>query len=101
MTVLSDLTNAEGEEPGRFHFLGLGAFITLDPLTSVYFSGLLRHGGTAPLAPKGEKAPPYAIRCVLIGYPAQAVVDGTARHTIAGLPRRRSPIFMTPEMTGV
>ncbi len=51
MLVVSDLPDGEGWEPGRFHFLAHGFYINLEAHYTVYFSGRLPHGGTAPLAP--------------------------------------------------
>lgn len=101
MTVLSDLSGRPGEDPGRFHFVTSGAYIALVPFTNVYFSGLLPHGGTAPLAPPGEDAPSWAVRCVVIGYPSRAMVEGTARHPLAGMPFGDETFYITPEMTGI
>ena len=101
MTVMSALTGLPGEEPGRFHFLTQGCFVSLEPLTTIFFSGRYPHGGTAPLAPPGCQAPKSALRAVVIGYPSRAILEGTARHTLSGLARRRFPIYLSPEMTGV
>lgn len=67
----------------------------------IFFSGRLPHGGTAPLAPPGEEVPPWAIRCILIGYPARAIIEGEARHSLVALPRQAEPLYISPEMTGV
>lgn len=101
MTVLSDLSHLPGEDPGRFHLVSTGTYIVLNPLHNVYFSGLLPHGGTAPLAPPGQDPPPWATRCVLIGYPSRAMVEGTARHPLAAMPFGEEIFYVTPEMTGV
>lgn len=100
MIPLSDLSQKDGEEPGRFHFITRGFYTNLVPLVNVFFSGRLPHGGTAPLAPPGTKAPSWALRCVLIGYPASAIVSGGARHALASLPYRE-PMYISPEMTGL
>ena len=100
MIPLSDLSQKPGEEPGRFHFITRGFWVRLTPLVNVFFSGRLPHGGTAPLAPPGEPAESWALRCIWIGYPASAIVSGGARHTLAALPNRE-PLYISPEMTGV
>ena len=100
MTPLSDLAGTKDEEPGRFHFITRGFYINLDRLVNVFFSGRLPHGGTAPLSPPGESPPAWALRCVLIAYPAGAIVSGGARHALAALPFRE-PLYISPEMTGV
>ena len=100
MTPLSDLTGSEGEEVGRFHFITRGFYVNLDPLVNVFFSGRLLHGGTAPLSPPGQSPRSWALRCVLIAYPAGAIVSGGARHALAAMPFRE-PLYISPEMTGV
>ena len=100
MTVLSDLTGETGEEPGRFHFITRGFYANLVPLANIFFSGRLPHGGTAPISPPGVVPPAWALRCVLIAYPAGAIVSGGARHALGALPFRE-PMYISPEMTGV
>ena len=100
MTVLSDLSGLTGEDPGRFHLVTKGVYCALDRLNNVYFSGLLPHGGTAPLSPPGKEPPAWAIRCVLIGYPSKGMVEGTARHPLAGMPFTNEVFCIPPEMTG-
>ncbi|KAJ3553559.1 hypothetical protein NM688_g3547 [Phlebia brevispora] len=85
MTVLSDLPDLPGQELGCFHFL----------------AGRLPHRGTAPLAAPGSEAAPWAYRCVLIGYPPRTIMEGNIRHTLAALPHRAEPLYISPEMTGV
>lgn len=100
MTPLSDLTKKDGEEPGRFHFISRRFYVNLTPLANIFFSGRLPHGGTAPLSPPGTVPPPWALRCILIAYPAGAIVSGGARHALGALPFRQ-PMYISPEMTGV
>ena len=50
MFVFSDLPEEEGVDPGRFHFLNFGFYVSLDDGYTFFFSGLHQHGGTAPLA---------------------------------------------------
>ncbi len=101
MLVTSDLPQEEGAEPGRFHFLTWGFFVSLDLWLTAFFSGQLSHGGTAPLAAPGKTAPEWAVRAVLIGYPPKTIMEGDIRHTFAALPHHSEPIYITPEMTGV
>lgn len=103
MTVLSDLPAKDGWEPGRFHILPLGVYVTLTPFLLVYFSGRLRHGGTAPVQPPedDEPLPEWAYRLVMIGYPSRRIIEGNVRHALAALPGRAQPLYLTQEMTGV
>lgn len=98
---VSDLTGEPGEEPGRFHFISRGFYVVLEPMVTIFFSGRQLHGGTAPLAPPGKVAPSWALRCILVGYPSRAILEGSARHCLAALPHRAEPVYLTPEMTGV
>ena len=103
MVVLSDLPDKRGWEPGRFHLLPLGVYVTLVPFLTVFFSGRLRHGGTAPLQPPSVNGPVpgWAYRLVAIGYPARRIVEGNVRHALAALPFQPDPLYLTQEMTGV
>ena len=101
MLVNSDLPDEEGEEPGRFHFLAWGFWVRLDLWLTVYFSGQLPHGGTAPLAAPGQTAQDWACRSVLIGYPPRMIMEGDIRHSLAALPHSDEPLYITPEMTGI
>ena len=99
MTVLSDMPDSY--EPGRFHLVGLGVYVQLSTFRSIYFSGRLQHGGTSPLAPPGMQPVSWACRCVVIGYPAGAYVNGVGRQALAILPYKKEPLYLTPEMVGV
>lgn len=101
MTTMSDIPDDEDQEPGRFHFLAHGFYVTLEPWKIVFFSGLLPHGGTAPLAGPGKTAPHWAYRALLIGYPPKYIMSGDVRHSLAALPNQSHPLYITPEMTGV
>lgn len=70
MTVLSDLPEVGGWEPGRFHLLTLGVFVTREPFLVIFFTGRLRHGGTAPLQPPDDTTllPPWAYRLTATVY---------------------------------
>ncbi len=101
MMSMSDIPDDEDQEPGRFHFLPHGFYTTLEPWKIVFFSGLLPHGGTAPLAGPGKKAPRWAYRAVLIGYPPKYILSGDIKHAFAALPNQSHPLYITSEMTGV
>ena len=101
MSTASDLPNEPGWDYGRFHLLGIGAYVELEPFTAIYFSGRLRHGGTAPVAPEGVVPPPWAYRMVIIGYPPRQIILGKARHAFAALPFSNQTLYISPEMTGI
>lgn len=106
MTVLSDIPDSAHSselyyEPGRFHLIGLGVYMQLVSLRSIYFPGRLRHGGTAPLAPPGHSPVPWAYRCIVISYPSSAYISGFIRQAIAALPFSNELLYLSPEMTGV
>ena len=99
MTVVSELPDGPGWEPGRFHLLSVGVFITLVKFLVVFFTGRIYHGGTAPMAPEGEDAPDDAYRLMLIAYPPKKVVEGGARHSFAALPHQHEPLYVGPEIS--
>ena len=99
MTVLSDL--APGMEPGRFHLLGIGVYAQLHTFSSIFFSGRVAHGGTAPLGLPGQDPPPWSARCVVIGYPSGPFINGTIRQAMAVVPFRQDPLYLSPEMCDV
>ena len=51
--MISNSQIPEDYEPGRFHLFGTGMYVILKPKTASLFSGLGKHGGTPPIAPKG------------------------------------------------
>ena len=82
MVISSDLP--DDYDPGRFHLVSLGVYVSLGKQGSVYFTGRLRHGGTPPLAPKGAtKVADWAYRCVTIFYPASRIITGGAQTCMA------------------
>ena len=99
MVVLSDLP--PDHEPGRFHIPGLGIYVQLETFSTIFFSGRLQHGGTPPLGPAGQPAEDWACRCVVIGYPSGAYVNGTIRHALGALPHKKEPLYLAPEMIGI
>ena len=101
MVTASNLPDEPGWDYGRFHLLGIGVYVVLEPFTAIYFSGRLYHGGTAPLSPEGVDPPPWAYRMVIIGYPPRQIILGKARHAFAALPFSNQTLYISPEMTGI
>ncbi len=97
---LSDLPEDDGCEPGRLHFVGIGVWWKLDYLSQLFFTGLLRHGGTAPLVPHDQELSGWELRALLISYPSTASVTGEAKRPLASMPYETLPAHVTPEMTG-
>ncbi|KAI0793096.1 hypothetical protein BC629DRAFT_1592997 [Irpex lacteus] len=87
-------------EPGRFHLVGQGAYFTLSYLTQVFFTGLLPHGGTAPLIPEHIPIEGWETRMFHISYPASSIISGEARHPFASWPYEAFPLYIPPEITG-
>lgn len=54
----------------------LGFFVRLLPMMVISFSGLRRHGGSPPRAPRYQQVKPWAYRCVTILYPHDKVASG-------------------------
>ncbi|KAI0336895.1 hypothetical protein BDW22DRAFT_1433758 [Trametopsis cervina] len=99
-TSLSDLPNEPGWESGRLHLLGVGVYSPLERFTQLFFTGLLRHGGTSPIAPPNAVIPDWAYRTVHVAYPAGYFVSGEIKHAFAGMPNDSIGLHLTPEMTG-
>lgn len=94
MSALSDLP--DGYDPGRFFILYPGVFITLSNFASITFSGLRRHGGTAPIAPPNAdpKTLQWATRFTFILYPLTRATSGSQRYVLAGMPKQKE--FIVP-----
>ncbi|THH11569.1 hypothetical protein EW146_g7993 [Bondarzewia mesenterica] len=76
-----------GYDPGRFHLLELGVFVKLQNIGSLYFCGLRRHGGTPSRAPKGEQPKAWAIRCLGILYPSNAMLENCMIYAVGSMLR--------------
>ncbi|KAI0083678.1 hypothetical protein BDY19DRAFT_863201, partial [Irpex rosettiformis] len=97
---LGDTPTQPGCEPGRFHIVGLGVFVQLHYRLQVWFTGLLRHGGTPPLVPNQYPLVGWEKRVFVISYPASGILSGEARHAFASIPYQKTPLYLPPEMTG-
>lgn len=98
---ISDLQNVPGEDPGAMIFATKGCCVGLDPFVATFFSAHVPHCGTGARAPKGQSAPPWAIRALFIGYPPGALMEGRTRHALSAIPFSSQPLYITPEMCGV
>ena len=76
MIVLSDIPEEPGWDPGRFHLLSLGLYFVLDPFAVIFFTGCLRHGGTAPLAPPEITTPVFSLSYGFHWIPSQQDPNG-------------------------
>lgn len=88
MTSLSQLQ--EGAFPGLFHILDLGVCCELPRGVSVIFSGLHRHGGTAPIIPAPLSPCPTDIRITCISYMNFGAGEHTGPSMICSLARRNN-----------
>ena len=68
--------------PGIFAYHDFKVFIKPPELSIVYFTGLHRHGGTAPSPPPGEQAVPWAYRLAIICYPNESTMLGESRNPL-------------------
>jgi hypothetical protein len=73
---------------GFFALADAGIIFELEYLSTLYFSGLHFHGGTAPTYPPGTIVSLDAHRCVLVNYPPSALLDGDSVIAFGGLPNR-------------
>lgn len=102
MTTNSDVP--EDYDPGCFFILELGVFIGLTRYASINFSGLRRHGGSPPTAPRGKKVLLYCYRVVFISYPPNNMTNGNARYSLGAVPNGKEgteTFIFSPEMTKV
>lgn len=97
--MISNSRIPEGYEPGRFHLFGMGVYVNLKPKTASIFSGLQKHGGTPPIAPKGVTPSEDAVRLMTVLYCPKAALspDGTSM-PLASLPNG-TPLVLGPEIT--
>jgi hypothetical protein len=95
MLALSDLP--PDYHPGVFIFYDLGAYVRMDGITSVNFTGLRFHGGTPATAPPGANPLNWPYRLTHISYPPTRIMDMSARQALATLPGG-STMYVTPEM---
>lgn len=87
-------------EPGRFHIFGLGMYVVVKPKTSTFFSGLVKHGGTPPIAPMGVVPSKDAARLMIVLYCPKAILSPSSNLVmpLASLPNG-TPLFLGPEIT--
>ena len=68
---------------GIFAYHDFKIFIAPTEPSIVYFTGLHRHGGTAPAPLSGQKAVKWAYRLSVICYPNGPTLRGESRHSLA------------------
>jgi hypothetical protein len=97
--MISNSRIPEDYQPGRFHLFGAGMYVVLKPNTASLFSGLGKHGGTPPIAPKGVTPSEDAVRLMIVLYCPKAALspDGTSM-PLASLPNG-SALVLGPEIT--
>jgi hypothetical protein len=97
--MISNSRIPDNYETGRFHLLGAGMYVILKPKTASLFSGLGKHGGTPPIAPKGVAPSEEAVRLMIVLYCPKAALspDGTSM-PLASLPNG-TPLILGPEIT--
>lgn len=83
---------------GLFHYLEFGVFIATTQYSVIYFSGLHRHGGTAPTAPKGEEPSPSAYRFTVVCYPNYLTARGCGPTAFGPLAAGDRVLIIPPEM---
>ena len=88
-----------GYEAGRFHLLGLGAYVKLKFSMVTHFCGLNLHGGTPPISPKDTEVVPHAYRLMFVCYPPSSMMSDLNQVTpLASLPKG-IPLNLGPEIT--
>ena len=97
--MISNSRIPESYEPGHFHLLGMGMYVIVKPKVASIFSGLGKHGGTPPIAPKGVTPSEDAVWLMIVFYCTKAALspDGTSM-PLASLPNG-TPLILGPEIT--
>ncbi|KAH6891701.1 hypothetical protein BKA70DRAFT_1233919 [Coprinopsis sp. MPI-PUGE-AT-0042] len=91
-------------DPGYFHLLLLGVYVSLRSGIGFNFQGHWKHGGSAPTCLPNNDLDPSATCFVLVSYPPSGMVSNQVRHRVAELPRpdgRNDALYVTPEMKAV
>ena len=90
-----------GYEPGRFHLLDLGFWISMGSIDglplAISFSGLRYHGGTPPLAPQGVTPSSEAVRIVIVIYPHRNFYDGVSKYPLCSFSNGK-PLYIPCEV---
>lgn len=83
LTAMVSLPNIPDDyDPGIFAYHDLKMFIKPSGCWIAYFTGLHRHGGTAPSPPSGKPANPWAYRLAIICYPNGPTMGGESRNAL-------------------
>ena len=64
--IISNSRIPNDYEPDRFYLFNVGMYTVVKPKTTSLFSGLGRHGGTPPIAPKGVIPSKDATRLIVV-----------------------------------
>lgn len=86
MLVLSP--EHEGIEDQCFYIMELGIAWRLEPLSTIYFSGLRCHGGCQPRYKADRKDRSVYTRLALIAYPNDDILSGQEATAFASLPNK-------------
>lgn len=80
MTLVPNIP--ENYSPGIFAYHDFKLFIQPLKPSIVYFTGLHRHGGTAPSPPPNQPTVPWAYRLAIICYPNGPTIQGKSRNAL-------------------
>ena len=84
----------DGYSIGIFAYHNFKIFMKPTRSSFVFFTGLHRHGGTAPSPPPGKRSKEWAYRLTVICYPNAATIRGTSRLSL--LPSPRGEVYNLP-----
>lgn len=85
-------------EPGLFFLLFARIYIRMEKYLGVNFSGLHKHGGSAPTAPDGKVLEGWETRFVLVSYAQSLAYTGSVRFPMYANPNNLDAMYVTPEM---
>ncbi|KAF8956817.1 hypothetical protein BDZ97DRAFT_1925083 [Flammula alnicola] len=96
--MLSLLDLPKSFDPGRFFILYPGLYVTTEEFSSVCFSGLRRHVGTPPIAPKDatKRELQEAARMALLSYAPMSMSHRKQRWPLAALANQNT-LYNPPE----
>lgn len=87
----------KGYLPSKFFLISLGIYFELNNFDSANFCGLIYHGGTPPVAPRGIAVREDAYRLTLISYPPAKMGDGEGNAVVAALPSVKNGVLELSE----
>lgn len=97
-TTLSWPDMPDDYKPGLFFLLFARVYIRMEKHLAFTFSGLRKHGGSAPTAPDGKDVKGWESRLVLVSYAQDLMFNKSVRLPLFANPNNLDAMYITPEM---